>query len=357
MDLVITRREVTVMSRRAIPIKLSDEERHTLERWVRSPSQEHRLVQRARIVLLADQGLSNQAIAQQIGIHEVQVCKWRRRFAAQRLDGLADQPRSGRPLRYGHDDRLRLIDTVVKPPEVESHWSTRSLAAEVGISKSHVQRLLKELDIKPHQVQEWLTSKDPDFMAKQADIVGLYLNPPENALVISVDERTQMLVREPVRPSKPVRPGTPERREFEYVRHGVQSLIAALLVHQGTVIGRVEPTHTRVEFIRFLEVIDAETPADKDLHLILDNLQVHKTPEVRAWVTEHPRFHLHFTPTHASWLNQVEIWFSILGRRLLKRGIFTSKEDQARQIAAYIEKYNQTAHPFAWTSQGKVLMA
>jgi transposase len=348
---------VEAVARRAVPIELTDEERQTLEHWLRSPSQEYRLVQRARIVLLAGQGLSNQAIARQLGTHEVQVCKWRRRFAQHRLEGLRDRPRSGRPLRYGHEDRLRLIDTVVRRPEAESHWSTRTLAAVLGISKSHVQRLLKELDLKPHQVQEWLTSNDPDFEAKQAEIVGLYLNPPENALVISVDERTQMLVREPVRPSKPVRPGTPERREFEYVRHGVQSLIAALLVHQGTVIGRVEPTHTRVEFIRFLEVIDAETPADKDLHIVLDNLQVHKTPEVKAWVADHPRFHLHFTPTHASWLNQVEIWFSILGRRLLKRGIFASKEDQARQIADYIEKYNQTARPFAWTSQGKVLMA
>ena len=312
---------------------------------------------RARIILLAGQGLPNPAIAEQVGVHHVQVCQWRQRFVKERLQGLYDKPRSGRPLVYGHDERLHLVDTAVNPPKVESHWSTRTLAGAVGMSKSHVQRLLKRMDVKPHRVQEWLSSRDPEFEVKQLEIVGLYLSPPENALVIAVDERTQMVVHEPVNPSKPMRPGTPERREFEYVRHGTQSLLAALLVHQGKVIGRVEPTHTRVEFIRFLEVIDSETPPEKDLHLILDNLQVHKTPEVKAWLAEHPRFHLHFTPTHASWLNQIEIWFSILGRRLLSRGIFTSKEDQAQKIMDYIEHYNQTARPFAWISQGKVLTA
>lgn len=349
------------MPRAAAPILLTDEERSTLTRWVRSPSQQYRLIERARVVLLAAEGRDNKSIAAELEMPELRVGRWRSRFAAGRIAGLSDRKRSGRRRRYGHAERLEVVGQAVRPPEGETHWSTRRLsehlADSLGISKSHVHRVLHELDLKPHLVEQWLNSTDPDFEAKQADIVGLYLDPPENALVVSVDEKTQMVVHEPTHPSKPVRPGTPERREFEYTRHGVQSLIAALLVHEGRVIGQVEPTHSRVEFIRFLELIDQETPAERDLHLVLDNLQVHKTPEVTAWLDGHPRFHFHFTPTHASWLNQIEVWFSILGRRLLKRGIFTSRDDQARQIVAFIEKYNQTAKPFAWTSQGRVLVA
>ena len=349
------------MPRVAAPVRLTTEDRGTLERWVRSPSQQHRVVERAQIVLSAADGLDNRTIAAELKIPEQRVGRWRTRFVKQGLEGLHDLKRSGRRRHYGHTERLEVVNTALRPPEAETHWSTRRLSQQladaIGISKSHVQRVLKELDLKPHQVEQWLNSADPDFETKQADIVGLYLNPPQNALVISVDERTQMLVREPARPTKPMRSGEPEKREFEYVRHGVQSLLAALLVHEGKVIGRVEPSHSRVEFIRFLELIDEETPAERELHLILDNLQVHKTPEVQAWLAGHPRFHFHFTPTHASWLNQIEIWFSILARRLLRRGIFTSKEDQTGQIVAFIEKYNQTARPFAWTSQGKVLVA
>lgn len=349
------------MPRVATHILLDPEERSTLERWLRSPSQERRLVERARIVLLSAEGLDNKSIAGRMSISEQRVGRWRSRFARQRLAGLQDVKRSGRRRRYGHAERLEIVNAALRRPEAETHWSTRRLSEEladtIGISKSHVQRVLKELDLKPHQVEQWLNSADPDFEAKQAEIVGLYLNPPENALVISVDERTQMVVREPAKASKPMRPGSPEKREFEYVRHGVQSLLAALLVQEGRVIGRVEDLHSRVEFISFLQLIDQETPADRDLHLVLDNLQVHKTPEVQDWLAEHPRFHFHFTPTHASWLNQIEIWFSILGRRLLRRGIFTSKADQAHQIVAFIEKYNRSARPFAWTSHGKLLVA
>lgn len=349
------------MPRIAARIVLSNEEQATLERWLRSPSQERRLVERAEVVLHASRGLDNKAIAAQMNVPEQRVGRWRNRFVQQRVKGLNDIKRSGRKRRYGHAERLQLVNAALQPPEAETHWSTRRLSAELadslGISKSHVQRVLDELDLKPHQVEQWLNSRDPDFEVKQAEIVGLYLNPPENALVISVDERTQMTVREPARPTKPMRPGTPERREFEYVRHGVQSLLAALMVHQGTILAEVQPTHSQVEFIGFLELIERETPADRELHLILDNLQVHKTPAVEEWLKKHPRFHFHFTPTHASWLNQIEIWFSILGRRLLKRGIFSSKEDQTHQIMEFIAKYNRTAKPFAWTSQGKVLVA
>lgn len=332
-----------------------------MEQWVRKPTQEQRLVERARIVLLASEGLENQIIGERLQIPVNRVGRWRSRFAETGIAGLRDIKRTGRKRLYGAVERLDVVAAATRPPEAETHWSARRLsehlADTLGISYSTVHRILKGLDLKPHLVEQWLNLSDPDFDAKKADIAGLYINPPENGLVVSVDERTQMVVRQPTRPSKPMRPGTPERREFEYRRHGVQSLLAALLVHEGRVIGRVEETHSRVEFIRFLELIDRETPRDKDLHMILDNLQVHKTPEVNAWLERHPRFHLHFTPTHASWLNQIEIWFSILGRRLLRRGIFTSKEDQAQQIAAFIEKYNRTSKPFAWTSNGDVLAA
>lgn len=341
----------------------TDEQRSKLERMVRSPSEQRRYAERAQIVLLAADGLDNRTISARLGIPRNRVSRWRSRFAAAGVEGLQDRLGRGPKARYGHDALLTIVNAAVHPPEGRTHWTVRALAEHlrdtVGISKSQVHKVLKDMDLHPHRVQQWLNSTDPDFEAKQAEVVGLYLNPPENALVISVDEKTQMLVRQPKRPSKPMRAGTPERREFEYVRHGVQSLFAALLVHDGRVLARTEATHSHVEFLRFLELIDEEMPTNLELHLILDNLQVHKTPEVVEWLANplHARFHLHFTPTHASWLNQIEIWFSILARQLLKRGIFTSKEDQARQITAFIEKYNRSAHPFAWTSQGKVLAA
>lgn len=342
-------------------IILTESERSELERWIRRPTEQQRFVERARVVLLAAEGLSNAEISRHSGIPELRVGRWRRRFAESRMDGLKDKKHTGRPPVYGHDDQLRIVTAAVHPPEGRTNWTVRALTAHlkdsVGIGRSQLHNILRDFDLKPHREQQWLNSTDPNFEAKQADVVGLYLNPPENALVISVDEKTQMVVREPSKATKPMRPGTPARREFEYVRHGVQSLYAAFMVHEGTVLGRIEPTHSRVEFIRFLNVIDQETPPERELHLVLDNLSVHKTLEVAAWLEQHGRFHLHFTPTHASWLNQVEIWFSILSRQILKRGEFSSKDDQAHKIRAFIDQYNQTAKPFAWTSRGKVLAA
>ena len=290
--------------RRAAEIRPMPEERAELELWVRSPSQEHRLVERAQIVLLAADGFENQAISQRLNIPVNRVGRWRSRFAQNGMAGLRDASGRGRKRVYGVMERLAVVVAATQPPDGETHWSARRLSEHLndslGISHRTVHRILKGLDLKPHLVEQWLNSTDPDFDAKRADIAGLYINPPDNSLVISVDERTQMVVRQPTRPTKPMRPGTPERREFEYRRHGVQSLMAALLVHEGRVIGRVEETHSRIEFIRFLELIDRETSPTKDLHVILDNLQVHKTPEVLAWLERHPRFHFHFTPTHAS---------------------------------------------------------
>jgi transposase len=335
---------------------LSAEERAQLELIVASPTSEQRLVRRAKVGLLAEQGLTNEQIAPQAGLSAHKVGKWRRRIAEEGIAGLADRPRAGGPRRYGHDERLRVFQTACSPPpQGETHWTVRSLAAAVGIGKSQTQVILAEADLKPHQVRSWLTSIDPDFETKQAEVCGLYLDPPEGAIVVSLDEKTGVQAKEPIRAEIAIAPGRPARREFEYKRHGTVALLAGLLVHSGEIRGAVYERNSRVEFLDFLDRLEAEIPADKDVHAILDNLQVHKTPEVKAWLAANPRWHFHFTPTHASWLNQIELWFSILSRRLLRRGVFRSKDDLKAQLLAFIERYNPTAKPFAWTYAGKPL--
>jgi transposase len=345
-----------VVARRAAEVVLTDEQRARLERIVRALRSEQRLVKRARVALLAEKGLTNKEIASLVGLSPHKVGKWRRRIAEQGVAGIADLPRSGGPRRYGHDERLRVFQTACSPPpEGETHWTVRTLAGAVGIGKSQTHTILAEADLKPHQVRSWLTSIDPEFETKQAEVCGLYLNPPEGAIVVSIDEKTGVQAKEPIRAEMPLRPGKPARREFEYKRHGTVALLAALLVHSGEIKGNVYERNSRVEFLDFLELLEAEIPADKQVHAILDNLQVHKTAEVCAWLDAHPRWHFHFTPTHASWLNQIELFFSILSRRLLKRGIFTSKQDLKAQLLNFIDRYNPTAKPFAWTYQGKPL--
>ena len=342
----------------AVGIELSVEERGALLAIVGSPRSEQRMVTRARVVLAAADGTANRRIAREVGLSERKVGVWRNRFSEQRLAGLRDLPRPGAPRRYDHDRRLEVFKTACSdPPEGETHWTVRALAEVVGIGKSQTHAFLSEADLKPHQVRSWLTSLDPEFDTKQADVCGLYLSPPENAIVVSLDEKTSIQAREPIRKELPMEPGKPARREFEYRRHGVQALLAALLIHTGEVIGEVYDRNTRVEFLEFLERLEAEIPAGKDVHAILDNLQVHKTPEVNAWLDAHPRWTFHFTPTHASWLNQIELFFSILTRRLLRRGTFTSQADLKAQLLAFIDRYNPTARPFAWTYQGKPLHA
>lgn len=346
------------MAFKAVEIELGVDERAALEEIVRSPTSEQRMVTRARVVLLAAQGKPNRQIAPEVGLSEQKVGQWRRRFAERRLEGLADLARPGAPTTYDHDRRVEVFKTACSPaPEGETHWTVRSLAERVGIGKSQTHAILSEADLKPHQVRSWLTSLDPDFDTKQADVCGLYLTPPENAIVVSLDEKTGVQAKEPIREELAPAPGKPARREFEYRRHGVQALLAALLVHTGEVIGEVYDRNSRVEFIDFLDRLEAEIPAGKQVHAILDNLQVHKTAEVRAWLETHPRWTFHFTPTHASWLNQVELFFSILTRRLLRRGSFKSKADLKGQLLAFIARYNPTAKPFAWTYQGKPLSA
>ena len=330
-----------------------------MESCLRKPTLEHRSVERAKIILALAEGKSNKEVAKNLRTDEVKVCRWRRRFAEHRIEGLEDERRTGRPLKYKHGDRLKIVRTACKPPEATSHWSVRQLASfldsEVGISKSQLQKLLSEMDLQPHRFEMWLNSQDPEFETKEAEITGLYLNPPKNALVISVDEKTGIQALDRLHPDRPMRPGMPEKREFEYVRRGTRSLFAALLVHEGKVIASPSDKHTRVEFLAFLQHLHRVCPKRKQLHVIVDNLSTHKGDAVESWLRKHPRVRLHFTPTHASWLNQVELWFSILTRRLLRRGIFVSTQDLVEQIMRFIEEYNRTAKPFAWTYQGKVL--
>lgn len=351
------------MGRIAERIELTVEQRCILEEWVRASSTEQRLVERARIVLLASQGRSNEQIAGELGVVRQTAAKWRERFRSEGVAGLGDGSRPGRPPRYGHDDRLAIVKTVTEEPsDPESHWTMSKVADalrdDVGISASQVWRILSELDLKPWQSRSWLTSHDPDFWEKAADVCGLYLNPPDNALVLSVDEKTGMQAKSRTNPTKPARPGLAERQEFEYRRNGTAALFAALDVHTGEVIWESKERNRSVDFISFLEHLDRVTPRDLTLHLVLDNGSSHVSKQTRAWLDSNgDRFELHHTPTHASWLNQIELFFSILGRRLLRRGEFASVTELVAKITAFITDYNQKAAPFRWTYEGKPLKA
>lgn len=348
------------MSKPLPEMSLSSEEREELYRVMRKSTSPQHWVLRARIVLLAEKKLSTEAIMKELNTSRNTVVKWRKRFCKDRLDGLKDEQRPGKPRTHGAAVRLKIATDACRPPETITHWSTRELAQhlyEQGIKVSHmtVQRVLSAEKIKPHLCKYWLNSTDPDFEAKQTEIVGLYLNPPENALVVSVDERTGIQALGRKYPNKPMKKGSPEKMEFEYKRHGTVSLIASLSVHFGEVMGKCYDRHTNNEFIDFLEEINQMYGRKKEIHLIVDNLSVHKHSNVKGWLTQHPNYHIHFTPTHASWLNQIELWFSIYGRKIIKRGVFSSKEDLVAKTLEFIELYNKKAKPFRWTYTGDPL--
>jgi len=349
------------MPRRAPKIVLSENERETFEKLIRKGTSEQRSVLRTKIILLANEGKESKNIARELGISEQIVSKWRGRFQREREEGLVDQPRPGKPQKFDHGVRLKVIEVACRRPEKITHWSTRELAKKVNeeltLDMSHmtVKRILSSCDLKPHQVKMWVTSQDPDFQVKMMDIVGLHLDPPENALVLSVDEKTSIQALGRNHPPQPMGSGRPERIDHEYVRHGTKSLIAALLVHKGEVLGKCYDRHRHQEFLDFLKTIETHFP-DKELHLIVDNLSVHKHHEVKDYLKEREnRMFLHFTPTHASWLNQIELWFSILSRKLIKRGIFNSKKELVESIMSFIGQYNKEAKPFRWTYAGEPL--
>lgn len=349
------------MPRVSQTVTLTEDERNKLEKVLRGHRSEKRDILRASIILLAAQGLQNKAIAKQLGVTEIVVAKWRKRFLRYGLEGLGDAPGRGRPKTITGDDKLLIIKVACQRPSPESHWSVRTLQKHLHqehglkISSASLQRVLASLDLKPHQCESWLESRDPEFEAKQTQIVGLYLSPPENALVISVDEKTGIQALGRPEPPKPLRPGQPEKIDAHYKRNGTQSLLAALLVHEGKVFGKCYDRHTHEQFLDFMEELVGLHP-EKDLYVILDNLSVHKHRKVKEWLSlQQGRVHFVFTPTRASWLNQIELWFSILTRKVIKRGIFASKEELVQTIMQFIEKYNSEAKPFKWTYAGDPL--
>lgn len=321
------------------------------------------MAKRARIILLAADGCSNRDIGVLVDLHYNQVGIWRQRYAEFGLAGLDDAERSGRPPVYDHDDVLLLVKLVTEPPaDCATRWTMEALAQAmaahgVHISASQCWRICAALDLKPWQVQSWMTSHDPDFWEKAGDVCGLYLNPPTNAVVWSVDEKSGMQAKSRVNPTRPAVPGIAGRQEFEYRRHGTAVLFAGLDVHAGTVAGWVTDSTRSENFVEFLGDLVAQTPVGLDLHCIADNLSTHKTDKVKQFLADNPHVHLHHTPTHASWLNQVELFFSILERRLLRRGEFDSVDHLAERVIAFIKDYNRRAAPFRWTYDGRPLMA
>jgi transposase len=331
-------------------IELSEEERAQLESWARRRSSAQALAQRSRVVLLAAEGLNNTEIAGRLGVHRPMVRKWRSRFAEYRLDGLIDEPRPGKP-RTITDAQVEevIVKTLESTPKDATHWSTRSMAREVGLTQSAVLRIWRAFGLAPHRQETWKLSKDPQFVAKVRDVVGLYLNPPERAVVLCVDEKSQIQALDRTAPILPMLPGTPERATHDYKRAGTSSLYAALDITTGQVIGSLHARHRAIEFKKFLQTLDREIPAELDVHVILDNSSTHKTPAVKKWLLAHPRFVLHFTPTSSSWLNLVERWFSELTNKKLRRGTHRSVRQLNTDIRAWIETWNENPRPYVWT--------
>jgi len=334
----------------AVVIALSDEERVRLEAWARRRTSAQALAQRSRIVLLAAQGLKNTEIAERLGVSRNMVMTWRARFAEQRLDGLLDEPRPGRP-RTITDEKVEevIVKTLESTPKDATHWSTRSMAREVGLTQSAVLRIWRAFGLQPHRQQTWKLSKDPQFIDKVRDVVGLYLDPPERAVVLCVDEKSQIQALDRTAPVLPMLPGTPQRATHDYKRAGTSSLYAALDLTTGKVIGSLHSRHRAIEFKRFLQTLDREVPTDFEVHLVLDNSSTHKTPAIARWLAAHPRFVLHFTPTSSSWLNLVERWFAELTTKLLRRGAHRSVRALNADIRAWIDTWNDDPKPFVWT--------
>lgn len=331
------------------PVVLSDEERATLERWARRPKSAQALALRCRIVLECAKGGHNTEVAQGLGVGRAAVNKWRARFLAQRLDGLHDEPRPGAPRSITDDDvEVLIVRTLESTPADATHWSTRSMAQATGMSQSAVSRIWRAFGLKPHLVDTFKLSPDPLFVEKVRDIVGLYVNPPDGALVLCVDEKTQVQALDRTAPVLALRPGLPERRTHDYVRHGTTNLYAALDVASGKVITNMTDRHRAEEFRRFLNLINRSVPEDLDVHLVVDNVSTHKTPEIKRWLLRHPRFTLHFTPTYSSWINLIERWFAELTTKWLRRGTHRSTKELEAAITAWVENWNDDPKPFVW---------
>ena len=328
---------------------LTEDERTTLERWARRRRSAQGLALRCRIVLGCAEGKTNRQVAAEEGVHQVTVGKWRARFVAGRLDGLHDEPRPGAPRTIDDEDVERVIvKTLEETPRNATHWSTRSMAEATGMSQSAISRIWRAFGLKPHRTENFKLSPDPQFIDKVRDIVGLYLNPPDAAVVLCVDEKSQIQALDRTAPVLPLRPGIPERQTHDYVRNGITNLYAALDVASGNVISDLTARHRAEEFRRFLNLIDKNVPAELDVHVIVDNSSTHKTPAIRRWLLRHPRFSLHFTPTYSSWLNLVERWFAELTEKWLRRGTHRSTKDLVASIRTWITDWNDHPRPFVW---------
>lgn len=347
--------EWRVQVRVAPEIVLSDEERAELTRLVRSKLTSVRLAQRARMVLLAADGMQNKEIAEQVGVGRVQVSRLRARYAQSRMAGIErDLPRGAPPAKV---DAARLVElTTQSRPATATHWSTRKMAAELGVSPSTVMRHWHAHGLKPHLVRSFKVSRDPQFVEKLEDIVGLYLSPPEHALVLCCDEKSQVQALDRTQPGLPLKKGRAQTMTHDYKRNGTTTLFAALNVLDGQVIGQCQPRHTHVEWLKFLRQIDRQTPKDKTLHLIADNYATHKHPNVQKWLAKHPRFTMHFTPTFASWLNMVERFFRDITTERLRRGVFTSVPELIAAIDEYLAHHNTKPKPFIWTRSARDIL-
>jgi transposase len=340
------------------PLELTKEEQETLERWTRRRKSAQALAQRARLVLACSRKKSNTQVSAEMGLTKQTGGKWRARFVARRLDGLLDEPRPGAPRQImdAHVERVLTL-TLESLPSQATHWSTRTLARKCGMSQSAVSRIWRAFALQPHRTETFKLSRDPLFVDKVRDIVGLYLNPPDQALVLCVDEKAQIQALDRTQPLLPMRPGPVERRTHDYARHGTTSLFAALDLATGKVIGECHARHRSLEFRKFLDTVEEAVAPDLEVHLILDNYGTHKTPAIQRWLVKRPRFHLHFTPTSASWINLVERWFATLTERQIRRGTYRSTQELEKAITNYLARHNQEPKPFIWTKTADEILA
>ena len=340
---------VNTTGRPTAPLVLSSDEREYLTRQVRRHRVARSMSERCRIILRCGDGLPSKAVAAELGVHEHTVGKWRRRFLKDRVEGLLDEMRPGRPRTIDDDQIAAVIErTLRSTPTDATHWSIRSMAGVTGFSHTTIRRIWTAFGLQPHRSETFKLSSDPLFVDKVRDIVGLYLSPPNRALVLSVDEKSQIQALDREQPVLPMMLGVPERRTHSYIRHGTTSLFAALDVASGFVIGKCYKRHRATEFLDFLKRIDAQVPNGLDVHIIMDNYATHKTAAIKAWLARRPHYHAHFTPTSASWINQVERWFAELTRKKLRRGVHTSTRQLEADIRSFIERHNENPRPYKW---------
>ena len=347
-----------MLKRRKLPVPMvTPAQREILQQWVRRPTSAQALALRARIVLRLGEGHSSTAVAQQLRVHIQTVSKWRERFVARGVDGLLDEPRPGQPRKIGDAQVEAVITrTLESKPAAATHWSTRSMAQASGLNQTAVSRIWRAFALQPHRTESFKLSRDPLFIDKVRDIVGLYLNPPERALVLCVDEKSQIQALERTAPLLPMRPGQIQGRAHDYLRHGTTSLFAALDTKTGKVIGQMHRRHRSAEFRKFLDTIQDNVPPDLDVHLIMDNYATHKTSAIQRWLLKRPRFHIHFTPTSASWLNLVERWFAALTEKQIRRGSFRSTRELEAAIRIFLDHHNTQPKPFVWTKSADAIL-